>query len=238
MKRLFFLCTLIAGMLSCGAQNIVDSFNVGPYKVEYHGQGDARYRLVDGIDLYEFFDLQRDTTVIMQQPAVEPVTGAFELSLQLGTNINIAKEFKLAGLWKQAIGSGMYFNAGVSLGLDYASAGRSVDKLSVFEVGVPLQIELSNLNRQSPSLYGLFGVTPAFYTTMEHKQYGQNPDGPKSDGFMISPALELGCNVPFDTTVIRLGVYAHYLVNCNKGDYDVIRGIGRAYVGGKLGFVF
>ena len=61
MKKLLILCALIAGILSGEAQTVIDNFTVGPYIVDYIGQGDVKYRLRDNIDLYEYFELKRDT---------------------------------------------------------------------------------------------------------------------------------------------------------------------------------
>ena len=64
MKHFFFLCAVIAGVITGNAQTVVDNFNVGPYIVDYNGRGDVKYRLRDNIDLYEFFELKMDTTII------------------------------------------------------------------------------------------------------------------------------------------------------------------------------
>ena len=64
MKHFFFLCALIAGVIAAKAQTDVDNFNVGPYVVDYNGKGDVKYRLRDNINLYEFFELKMDTTII------------------------------------------------------------------------------------------------------------------------------------------------------------------------------
>lgn len=240
MRRIFLLFAVIAGTLCGNAQINVDNFTVGPYSVDYLGPGDVRYRLRDDVDLYDFFELQKDTTIVMAPVEfVEPVGHGIEISAQLGTNMNITKEFKISGLWKQRVASGLYFNAGLMFGMDVAKRGRTVDNLSVLELGVPLQLELSNLNWQKPSFYGLIGVTPTYYSTTEFKKYPVEKDTEKPDGFMITPAVEVGCNVPFGASVFRIGVTAFRLQNCTKGDFDVIKdGIGRSYVGGKIGVVF
>lgn len=237
MKKTILMLALAAGTITGAAQTVVDRFNVGPYVVEYHGQGDAKYRLMDNVDLYEFFELSRDTTVISLETEV-PVRHCIQISGKVGANRHAAKEFGLEGVWKQNFKENLYFNGGLSLVIDNVNNPK-MTKRTMLEIGLPLQIELGRLNRQSASVYGLFGITPAVYTTVSTKVWENDKwsEGPnKKTGFLISPTLEFGGNIPVSATILRIGVYADYKINCTSGDFDVYRKeAGRFFLGAKIG---
>ena len=277
MKQLLIICALLSGLLSGFAQSEIDNFNVGPYTVDYNGQGDVKYRLRDNINLYEFFDLQRDTTVITLANEI-PLKHAIEIGGYIGANRYASKEIYLNGVWKQLVAKNLYFNGGLSIGFDLTKSGKVTRNM--FEFGIPLQIELGKLNHQYASLYGMFGITPTFYTTM--KAEGENaplviskdksghidepevspkktnaadnitaPETPidtddvphkanlKKSGFLIAPMLELGGNIPVKGTILRIGVYAKYKINCTTGDFDVYKETaGRMFLGAKIGVIF
>ncbi len=231
---------MIAGIITCTAQTAIDNFNVGPYIVDYNGQGDVNYRLRDNINLYEFFELKMDTTVI-DMAAEIPVKHAIEISGNIGANRYSSKEIGLEGVWKQLVGDNLYFNGGLSLTFGHSSLGKNASKRNMFEIGIPLQIELGKLNHQYASLYGSFGIAPTFYSTLNAEIWanGKKEDGVKKSGFVIAPSLEFGGNIPVGMTIMRIGVYAKYKINCTAGDYDVYNagGAGRMFLGAKIGFV-
>lgn len=165
MKHLLFFA-MIASAASCLAQTAIDNFNVGPYVVDYNGNGDVKYRLRDNIDLYEFFELQKDTTIISEVQEIEPLRHAILISGKIGSNRYSSKEIGLEGVWKQNIATNLYFNAGLSFTFGLADYGEKSVKRNMFEVGIPLQLELGRFNSQKASLYGLFGITPVVYSTM------------------------------------------------------------------------
>lgn len=165
MKKFLTLCALLAGTLTCGAQTEIDNFNVGPYTVDYNGQGDVKYRLRDNIDLYEFFELERDTTIVATVTEV-PVEHAIQISGRVAANRFASKEFGIEGEWKQKIGTNLYFNGGLSLAIDATNFTSKDKNQTMFEIGVPLQIELGKMNHQRASLYGIFGLAPTFYATL------------------------------------------------------------------------
>ena len=240
MKKILILCALSWSILTCSAQTVIDNFNVGPYVVDYNGQGDVKYRLRDNINLYEFFELKMDTTVMMSVKE-EPVNHAIEIAGNVGANRFASKEIGLEGVWKQLIGRNLYFNSGLSLSFGLTKFGMDFVKRDMFEIGIPLQIELGKLNRQNASLYGSLGVAPTFYSTLKAKVWekGMEQDGVKKSGFLIAPSLEFGGNIPVGSTVMRIGVYAKYKINCTTGDFDVYtKGYaGRMFLGAKIGFV-
>jgi len=247
MKKLLTLCVMLVGIFTCSAQTVIDNFNVGPYIVDYNGQGDVKYRLRDNINLYEFFELQMDTTVISLAKEV-PVKHAIEIAGNVGANRYASKEIGLEGVWKQLVGKNLYFNGGLLLNFGITNYGKNMLQRNMLEIGIPLQIELGKLNHQYASLYGLFGITPTFYSTMK-VEGGNIPtkevDGKvetidvKKSGFLIAPSLEFGGNIPVGSTIMRIGVYAKYKINCTTGDFDVYTkgGAGRMFLGAKIGFV-
>ncbi len=241
MKKILILCAFIAGIISGEAQTVIDNFTVGPYVVDYNGQGDVKYRLRDNINLYEFFELQKDTTIVAA--VIEtPVKHAIQISGYLGANPSVAKEIGLSGVWKQNIGTNLYFNGGLSFAIGHANAPQQ-SKRNMFEVGIPLQIELGKLNHQNASLYGTFGLTPTVYTTMSAKewdgtQFVDAGKDKKKSGFLIAPSLEFGGNIPVGNTIIRIGVYGTYKINCTTGTYDVYKqSAGHCFLGAKIGVV-
>ena len=247
MKKLLTLCVMLVGIFTCSAQTVIDNFNVGPYIVDYNGQGDVKYRLRDNINLYEFFELQMDTTVISLAKEI-PVKHAIEIAGNVGANRYASKEIGLEGVWKQLVGKNLYFNGGLLLNFGITNYGKDLLKRNMLEIGIPLQIELGKLNHQYASLYGSFGITPTFYSTMKAEGGGiptKEVDGKvenidvKKSGFLIAPSLEFGGNIPVGSTIMRIGVYAKYKINCTTGDFDVYTkgGAGRMFLGAKIGFV-
>lgn len=232
MRKILFLFVLIAGIMSCEAETVVDNFTVGPYVVDYNGQGDVKYRLRDDINLYEFFELKKDTTIVAAEVEI-PLKHAIQISGYMGANRFDAKEFGVSGLWKQNVGTNLYFNGGLSIALGYTKS----HKRYMLEAGIPLQIELGKLNRQKASLYGSFGITPTVYTTLSVANYDPNQDLKKS-GFLIAPSLDFGGNIPVGNIIMRIGVYGTYKINCTRGTYDVYkRSAGRCFLGAKIGIV-
>lgn len=241
MKKKLILCACIFGIVSANAQTVIDNFTVGPYVVDYNGQGDVKYRLRDDINLYEFFELQKDTTIVAA--VVEtPIKHAIQISGYIGANRYASKEIGVSGVWKQNVGTNLYFNGGLSLAIGHSNFSQ-VQKRNMFEVGIPLQIELGKLNHQKASLYGTFGITPTVYTTMDAKtwdgtQYVDIDKDMKQSGFLIAPSLEFGGNIPVGNTIMRIGVYGTYKINCTTGTYDVYKqSAGRCCLGAKIGVV-
>lgn len=241
MRHFFSFCAMIASVFACNAQTVIDNFTVGPYVVDYKGEGDVNYRLRDNIDLYEFYELQRDTTVVAAVTEV-PLKHAIEIAGRVGANRLAAKEIGLEAVWKQNIGKNLYFNGGLSFTIDHADFGDEGARRNMFEVGVPLQIELGKLNRQRASLFGSFGIAPTVYTTINASKYDEatrtRVDDVKKSGFLIAPSLEFGGNIPVGSVIMRIGVYGTYKINCTKSDYDVYGQVaGRMFLGAKIGIV-
>ena len=239
MKKVVLSLLIVANAICCAAQVPIDHFNVGPYVVDYNGIGDIKYRLRDDIDLYEYFEFKKDTTIIAAAPVEEPVENAIQISGRVGANRSVSKEFALEGFWKKHLGGLLHFNAGLSLALGHSKHPDLTRNM--LEVGVPVQVELGKLCRQSASLYGLVGVAPTFYTTMEAERVdcatGATRDDVKKSGFLVAPSLEFGGNIPAGVVVLRIGVYGTYKINCTTGDFDVYDQAGRAFFGAKIGVI-
>lgn len=242
MKKILIACALIAGVASVKAQTVIDNFTVGPYVVDYNGQGDVKYRLRDNIDLYEFFELQKDTTIVAAV-VEKPVKHAIQVSGYVGANRYASKEFGISGVWKQRIANNLYFNGGISLAIGYTNSTQH-GKRNMFEFGFPLQIELGKLNHQKASLFGSIGFAPTVYTTMSTKswdgtQFVDVDKDLKKKGFLIAPAIEFGGNIPVGNVIMRIGVYGKYKINCTPYGYDVYRySAGRGFLGAQIGVVF
>lgn len=241
MKKFLILCALIAGMVSAKAQTVIDNFTVGPYVVDYNGQGDVKYRLRDNINLYEFFELQKDTTIVADVMET-PIKHAIQVSGCVGANRYASKEIGISGVWKQNIATNLYFNGGLSLAIGHSNYSQFQQR-NMFEVGIPLQIELGKLNYQKAGLYGTFGIAPTIYSTMSAKiwdvdKYVDADKDLKKSGFLISPSLEFGGNIPVGTTIMRIGVYGTYKINCTTSDYNVYKNCaGCGFLGAKIGIV-
>lgn len=240
MRKVLLLGALVIGGMASMAQTPIDHFYVGPYVVDYHGQGDVKYRLRDNVDLYDFFELQRDTTIISIHKEV-PVESTIQLSAQIGFNPDRPKEFGIEGVWKKKLIGNVYFNGGLSLDLTHTDYGYLL-KRNMLEIGVPLQIELGKLNHQYASLYGSVGLVPTVYTTVNTEKWStidaSRADGVKKSGFLIAPVVEVGGNIPVGAMIMRIGFYGRYKVNCTPGGYDVYKmAAGRAFIGAKVGFV-
>lgn len=230
---------MLVGIITCSAQTVIDNFNVGPYIVDYNGQGDVKYRLRDNINLYEFFELKMDTTVIALAKEI-PVKHAIQVDMNLEADKG-SIGMGLEGLWKQGLSKVMYFNTGLSLTYDRKNTSIYENSINceILEIGIPLEIEIGKLNHQYAGLYGNIGIIPAFYSVMKYDWIKddllQNYSYKKS-GFMIAPKAEFGANIPVGSKIMRIGLTAKYKVNCT--DFDIYtKGAGRFFLGAKIGLI-
>lgn len=246
MKRFFLLITFNAFFVAGFAQD-VDNFEVGPYEVEYKGSGDYRFRFRKGIDLYEYFGLKKDTIIQVKEEQSSPITGAFQvnafMSLPRYVIGGISNVWGVDGSWKQKIGQQIYFNAGLSIGISFGKYGVAYKEYkdwkdgvfseTMFEIGIPLSIELSNLDRKKSSMYGSVGVVPTFYTG------GKDAVGDSKSGLFVAPRIDVGGYLPLGKQLVRLGGFVQYDINCSSGDNDIFKErIGRFFVGANIGLVF
>lgn len=243
-KMLLVLCGIFAATMA-KSQNVIDNFIVGPYEVDYKGEGDVNFRLRKGINLYEYFGLKKDT-VFVGQAQSEPVSKAFEFGLRYSTprfDVQGAfNSFSAYGTRNIKVGSLVYFDFGVMVALSYGNYNERFGNLKdvLFEAGIPLAAEFAKLERGSSSLYASVGVTPAYYATISATEEvgGTEVDAEKENGLYVAPQLEVGGYLPVSGHLLKLGVYGEYRINCSGGDVDVFeQRIGRFFVGAKIGFV-
>lgn len=236
MKQLFLIAAMLMCIVVVNAQDVIDEFNVGPYEVNYSGPGDVNYRLKEGVDLYEYYGLKKDT--IISAPEPELVKHGFQLSF-LGeasmSRHNHSLVFGLEGVWKQRIAKKTYFNGGVSLGYA-ASAQSNIDK-DILEAGVPISIEWANLYSKKASLYFAIKVSPTYYMSLSKKS--DNGLTIQHQGLYVSPGIDLGGYIPMGSHFAKIGVTCRYKINCYPQDSDIYQGtFGRAFVGANLGIFF
>lgn len=227
MKKIFTFCALIAGIVSANAQTVIDNFTVGPYEVDYNGQGDFKYRLRDNINLYEFFELQRDTVIVSNHVTEAFVKSAFQVNITGSAGLGTSKDFGIQGQYKFGFCQSWFFNAGISL--DITNHRKDTNgKFDMFEVGILLEIEYGKMTYGKSSLYALAGITPAYYTTLSASN-----DNKKS-AIYIAPHAEVGGTIPVGDKFLRIGVFGAYKICDNTYRIE----IGRAFIGGKIGFIF
>lgn len=250
MQKALILGLFLIAAVTGHAQD-VDHFEVGPYEVDYRGEGDFKYRLKKDVNLYKYYGLKQDTVVQYSESGGLPVTHGVQLSLSLMMQrfmVNSsANVFGADGQWKQRIANGVYFNAGLSLAMLFCNYGEhwGNESESLFEIGVPLSIEFANVNKKKASLYAGIGIVPTFYGATKDidptPKNNQNKDnvGGKS-GLFIAPRFDFGSYVPVGGTLVRLGGFLQYTLNCSKDDHDknvFADRIGRCFLGANIGLV-
>ena len=244
MKKLLLVTSMLLSIGFAKAQDVVDDFNVGPYEVYYKGQGDVNFRLKKGVDLYEYFGLKKDTIIQVSEAKPEPLKHGVELSFFGETGMyrcaRYSMVYGLEGAWKQRIANKTYFNGGISLG--YASTTITDRKEDIMEIGVPLSIEMANLNSKKATLYGSIGVSPTYYSTMSAKYLNalEGAGNPKKySGLYIAPRVELGGYIPVGKQIVKVGVNWRYKINCSTKDYNLYQMIvGRTFIGANIGIIF
>lgn len=246
MKKFLFLVASLTISVVGFAQG-VHNFEVGPYEVDYKSADDYKFRLRKGIDLYEYFEFKKDTTILVIETPTSPVIGAFQLnafmSIPRYVGNGTSNVWGIDGGWKQKISQQFYFNAGLSIAMSFGKYGEAYKNYqnwedgnyseTLFEMGVPLSIELCSLDRKKASMYGCVGIVPTFYSG------AKDADGEGKSGIFIAPRLDIGGYLPVGKQLIRIGGFAQYDVNCSGGNYDIFKErIGRLFVGANIGIVF
>ena len=203
MKKFFSIVAFLTISVAGFAQD-VDNFEVGPYEVDYKGSGDYKFRLRKGVDLYEYFGLKKDTTIQVVDTPTSPIKGAFQLNAFMSIPrfvVNgVSNVWGVDGAWKQRIGQQLYFNAGLSVALSMGKYGEAYQNYkdwedgnfseTMFEIGVPLSVELCNIDRKKATMYGGIGVVPTFYTG------GKDEAGDSKSGLFIAPRIDIGGYLP------------------------------------------
>lgn len=217
MKKIIFSLILVVMSTAAFAQT-PDKIFVGPYELNYYGKGDFEYMLRDSVDLYDYYELERPTEVV-QQPVekTEPMKHGMQvgLGMRLPFGSPRAAVIGVEGVWKQGLGKNFYLNAG--LGLNYVP----VAKKAGVEIGIPVSIEYTNLDRKKTALYVGAGIVPAYYTSAK--------------AFDVAPRVDFGGYLPLFNQLFRIGVYGQFNTNREVGALFTKRGLS---VGGNLGIVF
>lgn len=241
MKKIFLvLCSAIIAATSKG-QIVTDNFQVGPYEVDYLGKGDVNFRLKKGVDLYEYFGLQKDT-IITENRINKPFNRGYEIGASYSRPwFNVSNgafnSFGLYGLAKSKIGKYYFFNYGLKISFSYGHSRKNKDVL--FDAGIPLSIEFANLDYTKSSLFANIGVSPTFYSIINAKEVksGNKSNTEKKNGLYIAPKVEIGGYISFNEHLIKIGLYGEYRVCCAKDNIFKHR-IGRAFVGANVGYIF
>ena len=179
-----------------------------------------------------------------QAAGIENPGQAFQISAFAGANSQTSKDFGVEGVWKKNIHPNLFINCGLSLGLDYTNKiNKYTNARNMFEVGVPVQLEWSRLSFGKSSFYGLVGFSPIFYSTLSAKTWSDsahaNINDKKKSGFLFSPTIEAGGNIPFRNTLVRIGVFFKSKLNCTPDGYNVYRHVGGLnFIGLKAGVIF
>ena len=246
MKKFITFSSLLVITMAGFAQN-VDNFEVGPYEIDYKGPGDYKYRLRKDVNLYEFFGLKKDTTILVVEEPAAPVKHAIQINAFVsmpGFWVNGASNvWGIEGTWKQKIGQQVFFNAGLSFGLSIGKYGDTYNYYkdwedgfyseTMFEIGVPISLEFCKLDRRLASMYGSVGVVPTFYSG------AKNAIGESQSGLLVSPRIDFGGYLPIAGKLVRLGIFYQYNINCSSGDEDIFKErIAQNYVGANIGLLF
>lgn len=205
MRKIFTIALCLALSLAGMAQE-VDNFEVGPYEVEYKGDGDYNFFLRKDVDLYKFYGLKKDTivNVLGEQKDLSPYNSAIQLDVFMAVPPYVrngsSAVYGIDGQWKRSIANHLYFNAGLSLGLSIGKYGDHWKNLyqkewkkdghlneTLFEMGIPLSIEFTSLCHNKSSLYVGFGVVPTLYFGAKERNNAKTA-GTKTDNVKAAKA--------------------------------------------------
>ena len=249
MKRTTILLISVLFATEASAQT-PDIFEIGPYQVAYYGYGDYEAAFIEGFDLYKYFNLQKDTTIVVEEKTM-PLKNGVQINATMRVPILSRSMSRVIGVeasWKQRIVKNLFFNAGLSANVTTGnyfhlfvneSAGGAQNllrgKMLMMEIGVPLSVEYTKLDKMKSSLYASVGVLPAYYKTLSG-DFSKGVEGKpaKPAGIYVAPRLEVGAYIPAWGQLFKIGAYAQY--NTASAVYKEF--IGRAYAGGSVGIIF
>ena len=169
---------------------------------------------------------------------------AFQVSAFAGANSQTSKDFGVEAVWKKNVHRDLFINSGLSIGMDYTNTiNRFTNSRNMFEVGVPVQLEWSRLSFGKSSFYGLVGFSPVFYSTLSAKVWSSSNNAiindKKKAGFLITPTIEAGGNIPLQNILVRIGVFIKSKRNCTPDGYNVYRRTGGLnFIGLQAGVIF
>lgn len=242
MRTLLLMILFIVSINGGKAQNTIDNFYVGPYEVDYRGQGDINYRLRKGIDLYEYYGLKKDTIIQTEKKITEPLKNGIQIDLSFSMpqySKGYNDVFGLDIFWKQHIANLTYLNTGLLGAMSFGKYEAIGLKENMIEIGVPISIEISDIRKHKASIYGGIGVVPTYYITTKAENINNAEEKEKLSGIFIAPRLDFGGYIPIKHQLIRMGIYGQYNFNCsNKDNNQFKERIGRFFIGINLGIIF
>lgn len=224
----------------------IDNFDVGPYEVDYKGKGDFKFRLRKDIDLYKYFNLEKDTTIQYIQ-TTQPLKNAIQLnvlySLPIFTQKGNSNLLNISGTWKQKLYKFIYLDTGLSFGVSYGKYNSSLNFLKeiMLEASVPIAVEFTKLDKKISSLYLGIGVIPTYYRTVRAQRIINNEtiDANINSGFLIAPKIDFGGYIPLYKHLIRIGIYGQYNFNLSKRYGDIFKERNeQAFFGTNIGLIF
>lgn len=235
MKKTLLLLVSLLLVQSVFAQS-PDKFEVGPYEVVYYGEGDYEAALIEGLDLYKLFNLQKDTTIVIEEKTM-PLKSGVQVNVTMRVPIlataGLSKVMGVEASWKQGIAKNLFFNAGLSANM--TTGNYFLARMAMMEIGVPLSVEYAKLDKMKSSLYASVGVSPTYYNTLSGDlSKGIEGKPAKPAGIYVAPRLEAGAYIPAWGQLFKIGAYAQY--NTIAPVYKEY--IGRAYAGGSVGIIF
>lgn len=242
-KFLSLILLLLINFSVAKSQILQDSFTVGPYDVDYLGDGKVVYRLQRGVDLFEYYHLKKDT--IASIPETPAITSKNRVQVSLFETACISRcprfsmTYGIEGIWKYALNDNFFLNSGLSFGCNSVTTTNL--KQEVGEFGIPISIEWCQDNQKKAAFYSSIGVTPGYYLTMSAKNTNtQSPvNAEKYNGIIVVPRVDIGSYIKVGSNkFIRAGITCSYKINCSTKDYDVYNKInGNLFLGINAGIV-
>lgn len=245
--RIIVALTILFTTFSSGySQEIEEEIHIGPYKLIYRGEADYDIIAPDSMQLKNFFKLKADTVTVTQYVEIEKKE-VYKNAMQLNMYAGLSNTFGVSGYWKQQISGIFFLNAGLSLGIfggEFSNDDKNNPysrKDKMLEIGVPISVELAKPYTNKASLYAGIGFTPAFYSTMSVDEKCAETiknKGEKDYGFLVSPRIDFGGNIPLFNKVLRLGVYGEYRICCFQSVNIYRKRVSKSLVGVNVGLIF
>lgn len=245
-KQLSFLVMLL-GVLCANAQSLSNYFTVGPYEVEYVNEDIINYRLRDGVDLYKYYNLAKDTIISNPKQeniqSLKPMENSFGFGLITDFSVyskpRYSTKWGVEAGWKHHLWQNLYFNAGLSFSMTQAKTAVENLNFNAIELALPLSVEWNRLAEQPSSAYCAMGVVPTFATTMSSEyivpQSGQTLE--EVSGMGLIPRVDFGAYVPVSQHLLRVGIYGMYRIDMSQdGPYHYL--LGRTCLGAAVGLIF
>ena len=116
-------------------------------------------------------------------------------------------------------------------------------KANIFEIGIPLSIEYSNIKKESCAPFILFALSPVYSTTLSQKEEVTERDLGGSSAFRLDPRVEFGTYFPIGGQLCRIGLFFKTGISLTESnpdglDLDYGRRTSRVGVGGNISIVF